>query len=53
MNQVKVLITMEKETRNEFKSLAAKDGESMTEVINNLIARYIQRKNNTHKQAKE
>ncbi len=42
MDQVKILITIEKETRNKFKSLAAKDGETMTEVINNLITEYIE-----------
>jgi len=44
MDQVKILITIEKGIRNEFKSLTAKEGKTMTEVINTLITRYIQRK---------
>jgi hypothetical protein len=43
MDQVKILITIEKETRNTFKSLVAKEGETMTKVINTLIIDYVKK----------
>ena len=40
----KITIRLSKERKNDFKSMAAKDGSSMNELVNEWIAEYVEMK---------